>query len=333
MTDHPVSASVNGTEVRVFPALRIMERNTPPTKFGRRPYWRPEILPVSEHVYTPTWNWQSPHDFEEGSEVTVLDVAAAYLAAIGSVKVAHSHLIQRGPLAHLPAARDVVPGYYKISVPYWAFDGTIVHPLGNSSRVQTESALWIAAPTLQLLCELEEAGHIGGFAVLDSYTSDVVTDFRAWAERLRSLRTEYLERIENAQLEDTRAEYKARYDALKQGYSVAVSMMLKGEHCLTRRPDWAHHIYAQHAASTWRKAWRYSFMHSLVSMGAVDEISVLSEDLPDVLHAAKPPFRLDPLGRMVGAFRAKSRTVIGMQPARVPADVLFLAPTYDGDIL
>jgi hypothetical protein len=312
---HSTGPEFPDVDVRMFPALRVMERQTPPLKANRPPYWRPPIVhEASDNVYVPTWNWVSPHDFPDGEAVTVLDVNAAYLSAMGSVQIAHSHLTNRGPLAHLPAPREVVPGYYRITVPHWAFSGTIVHPLGDSARVQTEDTLWVAAPTLVLLLELEHEGHLGYFEIIDAWTAAVVTEFRSWAERLRSIRTECMDRIDMSQTEVHRAREVARYDAFKQGYSAALSMMLTGEKCLTRRPDWAHTIYAQHAASTWRKAWRWTFTgRSLVAMGAVDEIAVLSKDIGDVIARPKPPFRYDPTGRQLGALKPKKATFVGAE--------------------
>lgn len=317
---------------RIYPALRILERQTPPLKYGRPPYWRAPAPAFAEDVYVPTWNWSSPREFEDGAQVTVLDVVGAYLAALGGVQIAHSQLIHRGAINTLPHPRDVQPGYYRINTPYWSFSGTIVHPLGDSSRVQTEDTMWIAAPTLVLLLELEAEGHLGALTILDSYTPDVTTDFRAWAARLGSVRTEYLDRIDQCQTEMARRDEVARYDAFKQGYSVAFSMMLTGQGCATHRKDWPHTVYAQHAASTWRKAWRFTFTGaSIVSMGAVDELAVLSEDIPTALALPKPPFRLDPRGRQLGAFKPKALTFIGHEDAQRP-DTIHLIDDED-DIL
>jgi hypothetical protein len=327
-----VSRSTETEPPRIFAALRVMERQTPPLKYGRPPYWRPPVAPPSAMVYVPTWNWFSPLEFPEGEPVTVLDVNAAYLSAMGGVKVAHSHLTNTGRLAHLPAPREVAPGYYRITVPHWAFAGTIVHPLGNSARLETENDVWIAAPTLVLLLELEDEGHIGSFEILDAWTADVVTDFRAWSTRLRSYREEFMNSVEMAQTEVRRTQELERYDAFKRGYSAALSMMLTGEKCLTKRPDWAHTIYAQHAASTWRKAWRWtSTGRPLVGMGAVDEISVLSADVPAVLGRPKPPFRYDPTGHAPGAMKPKKTTFVGVEPAQT-ADVM-LSHSEEDDIL
>lgn len=305
------------TDPRMFPALRVLERQTPPLKYGRAPYWRAPVTPPSRDAYTPSWNWQSPHEFEDGLRVAVLDVNAAYLAAIGSARIAHSHLTNRGPIHHFPDPRDVAPGYYRITVPNWSFSGTIVHPLGDTARVQAEDTLWIAGPTLVLLLELSEAGHLGYFEILDAWTADVACELRSWAERLRSLRGECMDRIELAQTEMRRRHEVARYDALKTGYSAALSMMLDGSKCLTRRPDWAHTIYAQHAAATWRKAWRWTFTgHPLVAMGAVDEIAVLQSDLKPGIDRPRPPFRYDPSGRQPGALKPKTTYLTGVQTQR-----------------
>lgn len=304
------------SEPRMFPALKIMETQTPPLKYGQYPYWRAPIVPASAELYVPVWNWVNPLGAPQGDPVTVLDVNAAYLSAMGGVDIAHSHLERTGPVRN-PDRKDVKPGYYKVTVPHWAFDATIVHPLGDSSRVREGRALWIAAPTLILLLELGEDGHLGAFDVLDSWTPTKTTNFRSWSARLGSYRTECLDRIDTARDKDQAQRARDLYDAFKQGYSAALSMMLTGEKCLTRRPDWAHTVYAQHAASTWRKAWRYTYTgRPLIAMGSVDEIAVLSVDIPEAVSMPRPPFRFDPTGRKPGALKPKRITYGGYTPAQ-----------------
>lgn len=310
MTEH--------SEVRMFPALKLMERQVPPLRYGCPPFWRAPIAPPAEDVYTPTWNWVSPHDFPEGEQVTVLDTNAAYLAALGSATVAHSELVHTGAWEgdENPAPKDLLPGYYRIAVPYWAFSGTICSPLGNSSRLESESTVWIAAPVLGLLLELERDGHIGWIKILDSWTATRMCEFRAWSARLNSLRIELMDKRDMALDDRQRKEANARYDAFKQGYSAALSMMLTGKGCLTRRPDWTHTIHAQHTANQWRKAWRWTYTGApLISMGATDEITVLSKDLPNLVHLTKKPFRYDPTGRIPGGLKPKATTVISPEPA------------------
>ncbi len=300
---------------RVFPALKILERQTPPLKYGRTPYWRAPVAEITDDIYVPRWNWVSPMDFPEGESVTVLGVNAGCLSVLGSdLQIGHSHLVHTGPFPHLPALRAVAPGYYRITIPYWAFEGTIVHPLGDSTRVQTEPALWVPAPTLVLLLELADAGHLGWFEILDSWTAEVVTDFHSWADRLHSYRGEYLDRVEMAQTEMRRQESLAVYQAFQCGCAEALDAMLTGQGCLVHRPDWAHTVYAQQAATMWRMAWRFTFTgHSLVA-AETDEMSMMSQDLGDVIMRAKPPFRYDATGRKPGALRPVRVTFINCEP-------------------
>ncbi len=301
-------------QFKPFPALKIMETKCPPVKYGRPPYWRAPITPASAGAYIPTWNWNSPQDLPEGEPVTVLDVNAPHLDAMGTVQIAHSHLRRTGRWG-LDVVQPVLPGYYLVTVPHWAFGGTIVHPLGNNPRVVPGAALWICAPTLALLLELEAEGHVGRFEIVDSWTADTMTEFRAWSERLRSLRGEYLDRLEMARTTRDARFPAARVDAFREGLSAALERMQTGEKCLTRRPDWAHTIHAQHAASTWRKAWRWTDSgRPLVAMADVTEIAVFSVDVPTVMARPTPPFQFDPTGREPGALKPKMVTFVGVQP-------------------
>ncbi|MEV8530105.1 hypothetical protein AB0451_39535 [Streptomyces sp. NPDC052000] len=312
-----VSHSTEKPRRDLFPALRIMESRTQPLRYGREPHWRAPVVVDPEHVYTPTWDWTTPRDLPENAPVTVLHVTAACLDAMGSdVKIAHAQLKRTGPLKGVvPAA--VNPGYYKITVPYWAFSGTIVHPLGNGTPVQLDQTLWIAAPTLVNLLTLSDAGHLGYFKIIDSYTSDVTVTFTSWSDRLGSIRREYMDRLDLAHTETDRKGAQAHLDMFDEGYAAALSAMLTGERCKTHRPDWAHTIYAQAAVETWRKAWQWTTCSKpLVSMSDADEIAVLSADILGVLGLPKPPFRYDPTGRVPGAMQPQHTTVFGCEPAQ-----------------
>lgn len=324
-----MSTKTSTHPVPMFPALRLLEQNTPPLRFNRQPLWRLPSNQEADGVYIPTWNWTSAHDFPADAIVRTLDTNGAYLAAIGSATIAHSHLRHTGPIEHLPEPGEVMPGYYRIRTPHWAFDGTIVSPLGNSARVTSEKHLWIAGPTLVLLLELDAEGYLGGITITDSLTAQVSTTFRAWSQRLRQVRTHILDDIDAATTEEETALARDRYDAFKTGYSAALSMMLTGSKCATKRPDWSHTIYAQHAASQWRKAWRYIFGSPIISMGDTDEIIILEADFADALRKDKPPFRYDSTGRILGALKTKT---IGPLTPPGPATPQ-AAPAEDDDIL
>jgi hypothetical protein len=314
----------------MFPALRLLEQSTPPVRHGRVPLWRLPAEQGAPGIYIPVWNWTSAHDFPESATVRTLDTNGAYLAAISSATIAHSHLTRSGPLPGLDEPGDVMPGYYRICTPHWAFDGTIVSPLGNSARVSAEEQLWVAGPTLILLLELVRDGYLGGVVITDSLTAQLSTTFREWATRLRQVRTHILDDLDGAVTEDDTALARERYDAFKTGYSSALSLMLTGTKCATRRPDWAHTVYAQHAASQWRRGWRYTFGARLVSMGNMDEMVILDDDFQNALHSVKPPFRYDSTGRILGALKTKE--VGPIKPAPAP-DAPAIDTEDDGDIL
>lgn len=308
----------------MFPALTIMERETKPMRYGHEPFFRAPVAPASRDCYIPHWNWVSIHEAPEGEDTLTLDANGAFLAAVGAVEVAHSQLKHTGPIkwGDIPTPREVDPGYYRIKTPHWAFDGTIVSPLGDSSRIQTEDSLWVAAPTLVLLLELFEQGALGGIVIFDSWTSTITCHFRDWASTLRAVRTARLDAIDQAQTDAARRAAEDAYDAFKEGYSAALSMMLTGDKCRTRRPDWTHTVYAHAAAAMWRKAWKWTDTgYSLISMGATDEITVLAEHLPQVMSRPKPPFKYDPTGRQLGALKPKPHAapiVPGQRAADVP---------------
>jgi hypothetical protein len=317
----------------MFPALSLMETRLQPTYRTREPYWRAPITPPSHDVHLPSWNWTNPiTTIPEGAQLLTLDTNAAYLGALGTVVVAHSHLTHTAAPMTLPEPRQVDPGYYRITVPHWPFGGTIVSPLGDAARTQTEETLWVAHPTLVLLIELHEYGALVDVQILESWTARIRTGFRAWVDRLKEIRADLLAQLAAAHPhgapEDCTCPACDRYGAFKEGYSAALSMMLTGEKCKTRRPDWTHAVYAQHAATQWRKAWRLTETgRPVIAMGHVDEITMLAADLNGALAASKPPFRYDPTGHRLGALKPKKVHM----PARRDQDATL---TEDGaDIL
>jgi hypothetical protein len=308
---HPVTEHPETDTIPMYPALNRMERRPElqPRRHDREPYWRAPITPASADVYIPHWNWQWRGALDiPGQQLLTLDANGAYLAALGSLdKVAHSHLSHTGTISWPLSPREVLPGYYRIQVPHWNFDNTIVSPLGDSSRLETENTMWVAHPTLVLLLELLEEGVLGDLQIEDSWTAQAHTHFRKWAAHLRQMRTELLDAIAQGQTEAARAGLRQRYDAFKEGYSAALSMMLTGDKCRTQRPDWTHAVYAQHAATMWRKGWRWTATgHPLIGMGHTDELTVLAADLPAVMSRPKPPFRFDPSGVAIGALKPKT---------------------------
>ena len=312
------------TKVRPYPALRLLERTCPPLRYGRPPLRRFKgELPFGKPLI-PSWNWHGIQDFPAGTKTLTLDANGAYLGAINQASISLSELTHTGAIDYYPAPRDVAPGYYRITVPHWSFKGTIVSPLGDSARIHDPKhgdTVWIAHPTLALLLELAESGHIGAFDILNSWTSLRRTSFRAWYERLRATRTQCLDQRDASHPDGVFPEKCKclpckRYVAFKEGYSMALSMILTGKQSETYRPDWSHAVYATHSANMWRKAWRYTGTNlHLVSMGHVDELCILEDDLQRAMSHHTPPFRFDASGRNIGAMKIKSRGEIAEEIA------------------
>jgi hypothetical protein len=205
-----------------------------------------------------------------------------------------------------------------------------VSPLGNTVKLKDHQRIWVAAPTLILLLELLAEGTIGELIISDSWISQRKCDFRKWVQKLKVARNGLLDNIAKADTTEDIATAKARYKAFKEGYGSAFSMMLTGEKCKTRRPDWAHHVYAQHAATSWRKAWRFSAGAPLLAMGNTDTLTILERDLNKAVLSAKPPIRLDPSGRTLGYYK-KADDDETPAPAAEPAD--FDTSDDFGDVL
>lgn len=321
MTDDDVT-----TDPRIFPALTLMERRTPPTLYGRGPFWRPPIHPVSHKVFIPSWTWQNLIADDDPDTIT-LDVNGAFMAAIGTVKIAMGGLQPLGqPLDATDLdPRKIWPGYYQVSMSHWAFAGTLVSPLGTEDVPPPGRRFWIAAPTLELLLELLLEGSIGELNIHDALVCSKQGDFRAWNAALKTVRDARLDDIAKAETDGKKLVAKVAYKKFKEGYSSALSIMLTGNGGMTRRPDWAHTVYARHAAASWRKAWKFSAVGPVLAMGRTDELTVTRTDLTSAIQSLRPPIKLDPSGRILGHYKEKEN-----DPERdqVPAEVLALADDF-----
>lgn len=328
------------TNPRMFPALSLLENKAKPLLNGREPFWRAPLTPPSRDVLIPSWTWTGIHaadELPEGERPITLDINGAFLAAAGAVQIAHAHLIHAGPVdaTRFPGPRfetAVWPGYYRVRVPHWAFSATLVSPLGTSERAKPDAQVWVAHPTLVLLLELLDQGSLGDLEITDAWVTkdNRRTDFRDWQKQLKAAREPLMDATAfehpDGRPGDCTCDPCARYNAFKEGYGAAFSMMLTGEKCRTRRPDWAHAVYAQHAAAAWRKAWKLSTLGPVLSMGSVDEITVLHGDLLKAIQSVQPPVRWDPTGRRLGHVKEKEKTAPATQAA--PAPELIMSDNY-----
>lgn len=289
-------------QILTYRALALLEGPYAPKVGRREPFWRPRRPKYTRSICTPAWSWESVRKTESGQQLVDVDVNGAYLAAASSAIFAHGALEPTGPSPRIGA-----PGYYLIDAHPWA-GGGIVSPLGTA---ELPDRIWVAHPTMMLLSELAAEGYWPAVTIRDSYTASVPCRLRKWAERVRDDRAHALELIRGSHPDSPeRSQAEQTYQAIKDGYSIAVQMMLgkseEGEHkARILRPDWYHTIHAQHAASTWRKAWR-CVLHgnSPAAMGSVDELTFTAEDYDALITA--DVLKIDQTGRQLGAFKVKA---------------------------
>ena len=292
----------------VYRALSLLEGSYAPTVSRREPYWRPPVPKCTKIVHTPVWNWQSVTKTTPPVQLIDLDVSGAFLAAASSALFAHGPLRPTGATPVTGAT-----GYYLIDAHPWA-GGGIPNPLGTADL---KERVWVAHPTLLLLRQLEDEGYWPAITIHDSYTAVASCRLRRWAERVRDDRAAMLA-ARNVAPQDT-PEYDAAddaYQAVKDGYAIAVQMMLgttadgQPSKARIKRPDWYHTIHAQHAANHWRKAWKAVLAgHHPAAMGAVDELTFTADDLDALLRADVLP--MDETGLKLGSLKTKSiRTLI-----------------------
>lgn len=289
-------------------ALRKLEHEHAPKLRKAAPYWRPKPPACWRTIHEPEWNWTSQaRGMEDFQDLTVLDCNGAFLAPLSGTYVAHGVLERTGPVGEL-TARQVLPGYYRINAAPWGASEAIVSPLGQGSL---PPQVWVAAPTLTLLLELQEEGVWPGVRVYDSWTCDAKVRPTKWAAWLRDVRLLAMDTDAQTRLEFPDAVPTAAR-AVKDGYAMAFQLMIQEakpdepRKSGVFRPDWYHTVRAQHKANMWRKAWKCLQAGIIVTyMGKTDEIELPTAVIGHLIDMPEPPIRIDLTGRALGAFKIK----------------------------
>lgn len=279
-----------------YRALDMLQRQYAPVIDRKPPFWRPIPAPVAGDVHEPRWTWHRTLDTPT-SGVLTLDANAAFVGAISTVEVAHGALRATGRRSFDPS----VPGYWLTDVHGWNLGSKIVSPLG-SRRFGLQDRVWLTTPTMQLLQWLTDEGIWPAVDVHDSWTGTPRCRLRTWGARIRDDRSAAM-----------MSGSLARLEAIKLGYSQAVTVMQTPERSRIYRPDWASHIRAQHSATMWRRAFAVHMAgHPVLGMAHIDELTVSAETLTAMCRGAgnggKPVLRLDQDGTSLGSFKIKSRT-------------------------
>jgi hypothetical protein len=222
-----------------FRALDAMIRDYPPMLRCRTPYWRPEAPTVARECRIPAWNWERS-GMEDVTDRVILDANGAFMAPLSGTELAHRELVRTGTEA---GTYKPSPGYYRIEAHTWE-DRRLCSPLGTAPIPPTARRrtplVWVAAPTIDLLHKLSLTGHWPEITVHDSWTGrdDDRCRLKDWAAYISQERADALHRGD-----------RIRYQAIKDGYSIAIQMMLgpaegKAAKAEIRRPDWYHAIRA-----------------------------------------------------------------------------------------
>lgn len=294
-----------------YKALDILEKGAGvPLVRKRSPYWGPLPPAVHREVHTPVWRWERP-GATAGTELVDLDVNAAYLSAASSLTVAHGALERE----HVPAWA-ALPGYYLIDWHPWPAVGDIMSPLGTNDPADI-GPVWVAHPTVGLLVDLAKTGYWPNVVIHDAYTCSTPARLRKWAETIRDDRAAVIaQRDAAAPGSAAHASALQRYEDIKHGYAMAVQMLntpydppgtpreQQRKRNRAYRPDWYAAIHAQHAANTWRKAWRCLLAgHGPASAGSVDRLTFEVNAFHAIEATAPCPIRMDPSGSTLGSFK------------------------------
>lgn len=274
----------------------------------RPPYWRPRPAEFDPTMLVePAWAWRRtprPGDRTEDA-IVILDAIGAYLASASSVEVAHDALTHTG--VREPDRNAV--GYWLVDLPPWQ-GHTMPPPWGD--RQLPDGPVVIAAPTMRVILDLADAKQpaCDRPEVLDSWLGAVPMRLRKWTDIVAA-----------ARLDAIRAGDGVMYEAVKTGYSQAVTLMITGEKSKVHRPDWGHAIHAQHAANFWWKSWRaVQAGYAPVGMSRVDELALTRHDATDIwtrqANQLQVPLHIDPTGQRLGAFKPKA-TVTADEWARI----------------
>lgn len=275
----------------------------------RGPWWRPPMADITDLVQTSAWSWKRPYS----GQVAVLDRSGAWIAAASSVVVAHGSLRHTGP-----ARQYIGPGFYKVPVCQWTERG-MPHPLGGAALNNTPE-VWVPHPRAELLWRLAKADRWPEFEAVDTWTNPDGVRLDKWTTHVNKVRSAAISR---------HGRDSELYDAIKTGFSQAVSLMIGTREAgrprtfksAVQRPDWAYAIQDHAAVTLWCWADDCSQVaaaagrprYAPVGMRAVDELLVPVEAV-DLLSTTersggRRPLRLDPTGTALGTFKLKATEV------------------------
>jgi hypothetical protein len=293
----------------------LMSSHLPSRPRGTRfpePLWAADMPDLTAHFPAYTWEREG---FEHVTDRVLIDHNGSFMAPLSGTWFAHGGLVRTG--AHADT-RSPAPGYHLIDVHRWS-DPRMPSPLGGITGDVVKGArtverarggvsvvrrAWVAAPTVELLHTLAEAGHWPDVTVYDSWTPQdgFKTRFEAWAKLLKKAREDAIATGDPAA--------KAAAKDGPGGYVRVFQMFIRNADdpkSIVNRPDWNHTIRAQHAANLWRKLWQLVNETGIpvLRIRRTDEVFLSREGYEQLLDTPDAPVKLDLTGIKLGAFKLK----------------------------
>lgn len=216
---------------------------------GRTPVWMPdnwiEVEPSATTVETVTEGWRTelpahglPFEHSYDARLQFLGAALNAKVAVGKLRYAPGGAIP------VDAPGAVLPGYYEVTVPSWAYRDRIPHPLGD--RRQYGDKVWITSATMELAVELAERDQV--MAVPEVHQAWVAVGgqmLKPWAQKIRD--AEHLARLSKDPVLHT---------VVKGVYKAGLGLMRRTESGRICRPDWQQTVVGLARSNLWRKMWR-----------------------------------------------------------------------------
>lgn len=258
-----------------------------PVRYIRKHLRDQEPWSLITEQMTGEHRWVTATEYHDDASVVVLDRRGSYPSACSSVELVPGLLEHSGALDGPEKARG---GLFRIERVSWEHGP---HPLGWIAEEDSDT-WWITTPHLRRLYQIGAEPRI-----VDSWTGRSTSGLLAGFSRdVQERRIAALEAIEQGAGEE-------EYVEVKRKASVALrSLWFKSSEAKSPfwRPDWSVTIRAEAAARHWwqaRQAERRGA--TLLSLGRVDEVALLSDGVP-------APYAL---GDSYGKVSVKAQTSFG----------------------
>lgn len=219
---------------------------------GKAPYWKPDwnkVAPVGP--FEDRMRWEQPYIWDSPDAAALeldhkwlhgWDIRGQFLAAASQVYLGRDALRHTGKRDY-----DGSAGYWRITVPAWAYDHVLPHPAGNGYTYG--DITWVTSARMELLRKLADDYQVIAMPdVLDAWTAEKPARLlRPWAERIRDM-------VSLAHKEKEAGDRAVLARAVKHAYAHAIAMLRTPESSIVRY-DWNDSVNGFANSAFWLKLW------------------------------------------------------------------------------